>query len=108
MLIEHRTYTVRPGTLKRQLALYEQFGFHAQPRNLGRPVAFLVTETGELNSYVHIWAFSNAGDREQRRGLLAADPEWKEYLEKSAAAAYIVKQESKLMTPAAFAPLVLS
>ena len=30
MLLDHRTYTVRAGTLRKQLALYEKHGFAAQ------------------------------------------------------------------------------
>ena len=44
MLLDHRTYTVRAGTLRKQLALYEKHGFAAQMhvRQVGvnRRVAF--------------------------------------------------------------------
>ena len=56
MLLDHRTYTVRPGTLRKQLALYEKHGFAAQKRHFGEPLAYLVSETGDINTYVHIWA----------------------------------------------------
>lgn len=102
MLLDHRTYTVRPGTLDLQLALYEKFGFEAQRRHLGQPLAFLVTETGELNTYVHIWAYEDAADRLHKREALQGDPAWQVYVDKAAAAGYITKQETKLMTPAAF------
>jgi hypothetical protein len=36
---------------------------------------------------------------------MMADPEWQAYLEKNAEAGYLLKQESKLMSPAPFAPL---
>jgi hypothetical protein len=36
---------------------------------------------------------------------MMADPEWQAYLEKTAEAGYLLKQESKLMSPASFAPL---
>jgi hypothetical protein len=36
---------------------------------------------------------------------LFKDPEWLVYLEKNAAAGYLIKQESKLMSPAPFAPI---
>jgi hypothetical protein len=103
MLLDHRTYTVRPGTLHLQLALYEEFGFGVQKRHLGEPLAYLVTETGELNTYVHIWAYDDAADRMRKRAALQADPAWLIYADKAAAAAYITRQETKLMTPAPFA-----
>jgi hypothetical protein len=105
MLIDHRTYTVRPGTLPQQLKLYEEFGLVAQKRHLGEPLAYLTTESGELNTYVHIWVYKDAADRAARRAAMAADPEWQAFLKKNAEAGYLIKQENKLMTPAPFAPI---
>ena len=39
MLIDHRTYTLRPGTLRKQLALYEKHGLAHQKRHFGEPLA---------------------------------------------------------------------
>jgi hypothetical protein len=108
MLLDHRTYTVRPGTLNLQLELYATFGLPAQTRHLGPPLMFLITETGELNTYVHIWAYADAADRMRRRAALQTDPDWLVYAEKAATAGYITRQETKLMTPAFFAPLELA
>ena len=63
MLLDHRTYTVRPGTLRKQLALYEKHGLAAQKRYFGEPLAWLVSETGDVNTYVHIWVYEDAADR---------------------------------------------
>jgi hypothetical protein len=105
MLLDHRTYTVRPGTLRKQLALYEKFGLAAQKRHFGEPLAWLVSETGDVNTYIHIWVYEDAADRARKRTALMADPEWLAYIEKNAEAGYLLKQESKLMTPASFAPM---
>ena len=105
MLVDHRTYTTRPGALHKQLALYAEHGFPAQCRLIGNPLAFLVTETGPLNSYVHLWAYQDAAHRAQARAALQADPQWIAYLAKSAEAGNVVSQENKLMVPASFAPL---
>ena len=105
MLLDHRTYTVRPGTLAKHMKLYEEHGMAAQKRHLGEPLAWLVTETGELNTFVHIWVYQNAADRERRRAAMNADPEWQAFLQKSAEAGYLIWQENKLMTPAPFAPI---
>jgi hypothetical protein len=103
MLLDHRTYTARPGALQKQLALYAKYGFEVQRRHLGDPLAFLVTETGDVNSYVHIWIYKDAADRMSRRNAMKDDPEWAAYLAKSAEAGYLTRQETKLMTPAVFA-----
>ena len=55
MLLDVRTYTCRPGTIKKHLALYEQKGKGPQTRHLGQPFAYLTTETGNVNQYIHIW-----------------------------------------------------
>ena len=41
----------------------------------------------------------------RRREALFKDPEWLKYLEMNAEAGYLLKQESKLMSPAPFAPI---
>ena len=102
MLFDHRIYTTRPGGLARQLALFGEHGLEVQKRHQGEPVAFLVTESGPLNSYVHLWAYENAAHRESARAALAADPEWRAYLARSAQAGDLIAQENRLMVEAPF------
>ena len=105
MLVDHRTYRVKPGTLNAHLELYEKHGFAAQTRHLGQPLAYLYAESGDLNTIVHIWAYEDAADRAKRRAAMAADPEWQNYLRLSAEAGYLQEQTTKLMIPAKFAPI---
>jgi hypothetical protein len=105
MLLDHRTYTVRAGTLRKQLALYEKHGLAPQKRHFGEPFAYLVSETGDVNTYVHIWLYDDVADRARKRASMMKDPEWLAYLEMNAEAGYLIKQESKLMSPAPFAPI---
>ncbi|WP_428247289.1 NIPSNAP family protein [Ferrovibrio sp.] len=105
MLLDVRTYTCRPGRLKPQLDLYEKMGLAAQKRHLGEPLAFLVTETGPINTYMHIWVYEDAADRSKKRAAMLADPEWQAFIAASAAEGNLVAQENKLMTPAPFAPV---
>lgn len=102
MLYDVRTYTCRPGTIKKHLALYAEHGFATQSRHLGQPLAYLQTESGNINSYLHIWVYESAADRDAKRRALQADPAWGEYLKKSADAGYLVSQENKLMTATPF------
>lgn len=104
MLLDHRTYTCRPGTIQRHLALYAEHGYAAQVRHLGEPVVYAAVESGDVNSFVHIWAYDSAADREARRAAMKADPDWTAYLKKSAEAGYLVSQVNTLLTPASFAP----
>ena len=108
MLLDVRTYTCRPGTIKKHLALYEKMGKGPQTRHLGQPLAYLVTETGNPNEYVHIWQYEDTADRAKRRAAMMADPDWQAYLEASASLGALESQQNKLMTPAAFFPLTLT
>ena len=99
MIHDHRTYCCRPGTIKKHLALYAELGFPAQRRILGEPVIYAQVETGDVNSFVHIWAYEDAADRAARRAQMAADPEWQAYLKKSAEAGYLVSQTNKILMP---------
>jgi hypothetical protein len=105
MLIDLRTYTTRPGGLQKQLEMYRDKGFDIQRRHQGEPLAFLVTESWPLNSYVHLWAYESTAHREQARSKLHADPQWKAYLAQSAEAGFLVSQENRLLVPVDFVPL---
>ncbi|MBL8379441.1 MAG: NIPSNAP family protein [Burkholderiales bacterium] len=104
MLIDVRTYTCRPGTLKKHLALYEKLGKSPQTRCLGQPLAFMTTETGDVNQYMHIWVYADAADRERRRATQWSDPEWLAYVEESGKLGALEKQENRLMSPVGFFP----
>ena len=106
MLLDVRTYVCRPGTIGAHLALYEKLGKAPQFRCLGAPLCYLKTETGNVNEYVHIWVYENAGDREAKRAKLWADEDWLAYTRKSAELGALISQNNKLMTPVEFCPLV--
>jgi hypothetical protein len=102
MIFDHRTYTVKPGTMAKQLELYEQHGKTPQERHLGKPALYGFTETGPLNTYVHVWVYDNAGDRETKRAAMQADPDWQSYLKARAEAGFLLGQENKILSAAPF------
>ena len=102
MLYDVRTYTCRPGTLKKHLALYAEHGFAIQKRHLGTPLAYLQTETGDVNSYMHIWVYEDATDRAAKRAAMQKDPDWIAYGVKSAEGGYLMSQTNVLMTEVPF------
>ncbi len=102
MLYDHRTYTCKPGTIRKALELYAEHGFAAQKRHLGEPVVYAITEVGNVNQYVHIWRYTDVADRAKRRGAMQADPEWQNFIKLSAEAGYLVSQENKLLLTAPF------
>ena len=105
MLLDVRTYTCKPGTIKKHLTLYERMGKAPQTKHLGQPFAYLLTETGNPNQYLHIWAYENAADRERRRAAMQADPDWIAYLEESAKLGALEAQQNRLMKPVDFFPI---
>ena len=105
MLLDVRTYTCRPGTIKKHIALYEKMGKAPQTRHLGQPLAYMTTETGNVNQYIHIWVYENAADREKRRAAMWADPDWVASVEESAKLGALEAQENRLMTPVSFFPI---
>jgi hypothetical protein len=104
VLIDHRTYTVKPGTVPAQLKLYGEFGYPIQLRYMGEPLYYLTAESGDLNTIVHGWVYASAADREEKRARMAQDPEWKKYLAENVKAGHLVEQQNCLMVPVAFAP----
>ncbi|MGE0152108.1 MAG: NIPSNAP family protein [Reyranellaceae bacterium] len=103
MIVDERSYTLVPGTLKQWQALYEQEGLPVQQRILGNLLGFFVTEIGTLNTIVHWWGYENFAERERRRAQMAADPAWQAYLAKSAP--YMQRMENRILTPLPFSPL---
>jgi len=102
MLYDVRTYTTHPGKLQKQLALYKEKGFATQCQHLGKPFAFLLPETGNINAFTHIWCYKDAADRELRRAAMKADPAWIEYVKLTADTAYYLHQENHLMYDSPF------
>jgi len=87
------------------MALYQEYGWKAQTRHLGQPLAYLITESGEVNTYVHIWVYKDAADRAAKRAAMQADPEWQVFMQKGAEAGYLMAQRNNLMNDAPFAPI---
>ncbi len=102
MIFDHRTYTCRPGTIKKHMKLYEEHGWEVQSRHLGTPLLYGAVETGDVNSYVHVWVYEDAADRAKRRGALADDPDWQKFLKLSAEAGNLVSQFNQILVPAPF------
>jgi hypothetical protein len=104
VLVDHRTYTLRPGTMPAQIDLYTKLGYPVQLRYMGEPRYYLLAESGEMNTLVHGWVYESAADREAKRKAMQADPDWKRYLSENAKAGNVVQQRTTLMVPAPFAP----
>ena len=67
MLLDVRTYKTLPGRVPAQLELYKKYGYPVQLRYMGEPLCYAVAESGELNTFTHIWVYESAADREAKR-----------------------------------------
>ena len=102
MIYDHRTYTFKPGTVQKALALYKEHGYAAQTRHLGKPIIYAFTEIGDVNTYVHVWASADIAERAAKRAAMQADPDWQNYLKITAEAGYLQKQENKILVSTGF------
>ncbi|MGO4332657.1 NIPSNAP family protein [Cupriavidus sp. 2TAF22] len=103
MHYEMRTYTIQIGKMQEYLQHFEKEGLPVISR-YATLVGWWYTEIGELNQVVHIWAYESLDDRIERRAALYRDPDW---LERFVPKAFpmLIRQESKLLRPAAFSPI---
>jgi NIPSNAP len=104
VLIDLRTYTIKPGCVPAQLDQYSKLGYPVQLRYMGEPLCYLTSESGELNRLVHAWVYESAADRAEKRARMAQDPDWKHFLTENVRAGNVVAQHTSLMVPAPFAP----
>ena len=102
MIVEERIYTLMAGKVPDYLKAYEAEGLAIQRPILGTMLGYFSTEFGTLNQIVHLWAYSDLKDREERRRRLGAHADWQAYVAK--VRPWVVNQENKLLIPAPFSP----
>jgi hypothetical protein len=105
VIVEMRTYTVRPLRTKDFLLLYERAALPLQKKYLGHLIGFFVSEIGALNQVVHLWGFDSLAERERRRQLMEQDPGWDLYRNALRDLDVIEQQETKILKSTAFSPV---
>ena len=100
MIVEARTYTLRPGTAAGFLKIYEEHGLPAQLPILGNLIGYYTTEFGPLNQVIHMWGYDSLEERTKRRVELVKSSAWQAYLPMNRDK--IVSQKNKLLVPAPF------
>jgi hypothetical protein len=99
-LFEIRSYTLAPGALP---GMIERWSAKIDERvKLSPLVGAWYSEFGALNKWVHIWAYKDAAERQRIRAEANARGIWPPG---GAAAGLVLKQENKLVMPAACSPL---
>jgi hypothetical protein len=104
MIVDLRTYTVKPFKMRAFLKLYEEIGWPIQQKYLGDCLGYYTVAEGSLNTVVHMWRFDSQADREQRRNAMAQDPEWQEFMKISEEAALLVEMKNVFLAPTSFSP----
>lgn len=94
---EMRVYTYKPGSMPELLRRWEQ----ALPwREQFSPCAAAMhSELGGLNRWMHIWPYRDLNHREEVRKASSGTPNW------PSGAPGRLRQENKIMVPAAFSPM---
>lgn len=94
---EMRVYTYKPGSMPELLRRWEK----ALPwREQFSPCAAAMhSELGGLNRWMHIWPYRDLNHREEVRKASAGTPNW------PSGAPGRIRQENKIMVPAAFSPM---
>ena len=105
MIVELRTYTLKPLRAGDFVKLYEELALPLQLHYLGRLVGFFTSEIGPLNQVVHLWAFDSMAERERRRSEMEKDPKWATYRDALRALDVIDHQETKLLKSVPFSPV---
>ncbi len=105
MIVDHRTYTFRPGTVKKWLDKYEADGLPIQQQFLGKFLGLFTTEVGNLHQIVFMWAYESMADRETRRARMEMDPAWGKFIAEIWELDAILEQHIKLLRPVSFSPI---
>jgi hypothetical protein len=99
-VFEIRNYTLAPGAIP---GMMERWAAKVDERVKLSPLAGVwYSELGGLNSWVHIWAYRDAADRQRIRAEAVAKGLWPPG---GAASGLVLKQENKIVLPAACSPL---
>jgi hypothetical protein len=104
VIVEHRTYTIKALRTGDFLKLYESAALPLQLKYLGHLIGFYVSEIGPLNEVVHLWGFDSLAERERRRALMEADPDWAVYRQALQELDLVVAQSTKMLRSTSFSP----
>ncbi len=103
MILDERTYTLKPEGVAEYLRLYVEEGMALQVSHLGDLIGWFTTDSGVVNQVVHLWRYQDAGDRERRRAAMDADPAWQAFRAKTSG--FVTEMRSRILRPTAFSPM---
>ena len=97
MIIEMRTYTLKPGNIP---TFEERFASALHIREkFSKLAAFWHTEVGPLNQIIHVWAYDSFEHRASVRATAMKEANWPPPIRD-----FVVNQQSEVFYPAPFCP----
>jgi hypothetical protein len=97
MIIEMRTYTLRPGSIAEA---EKRFGAALPVREKhSKLAAFWHSEVGPLNQIIHVWAYDSFEQRTAVRAAASKEEGWPPPIRE-----FVTHQESEVFIPAPFSP----
>jgi hypothetical protein len=96
--IEHRIYTLKPGTTRQYLEIYGSDGFAIHETH-APCVGFYYTEAGALFQLISLWQFDSFEQRLERRAELNARADWRARMEKLSPLVDRIESKFLLLAP---------
>ena len=97
MIVEVRTYQLKPGTL---VEAEKRFAAALPVREKhSRLAAFWHTEVGALNQIIHVWIYDSFAQRTAVRAAASKEEGWPPPIRE-----FVVSQQSEVFLPAPFSP----
>jgi NIPSNAP len=97
MIIDERTYSLQPGLVGAYLDNHLKNALPIMRQYLGEPFGYFLTETGDLNQFVHLWRYEDMADRERRRKAMYDDPRWVAYQANTGERGLVTHQHNRIL-----------
>ena len=103
MIYELRTYQLAVGGLAEYLEVARSMILPGVAEYGLKPVGFWYSEAGDLNQVVHLWAYNDLNERQEKWGKGAKDPRRAEVMKKLRGV--VLHQSNKFLSPTEFSPM---
>ena len=94
-IIDHRIYTIALRKMPEFLDVFNRLAMPVLMETLGHPLGFYTSLVGPQNQFVHLWAYDDLADYEQRSRARDAHPAFPAYL--AASGHLITAQKTRLI-----------
>ena len=103
MIYDVRIYDLKPGKVEEYMAAVREVGLPVRESHGVKLAGWYYTEIGNLNQVIHIWAYQDIEDLENKFKAVGSDPRWvDEYIPR--VRPLIASQRNQIMHGADFFP----